>query len=95
MKISQQFSFPVLQVQKRLNDENTQLKQQIEQERRDHELALRLAHESNSSIEDLNTPQVKLIAHDVKSKKVTSDLAKFLVHWLSDIVITSGQVTLI
>ena len=58
MKISQQFSFPVLQVQKRLNDENTQLKQQIEQERRDHELALRLAHESNSSIEDLNTPQV-------------------------------------
>ena len=47
-----------LQVQKQLNEENSRLKQQIEQERRDHELALRLAHESNSSIEDLNTPQV-------------------------------------
>ena len=46
-------------MKKQLNEENTRLRQQIEQERRDHELALRLAHESNSSIEDLNTPQVR------------------------------------
>ena len=50
---------PSFQVKKQLNEENTRLRQQIEQERRDHELALRLAHESNSSIEDLNTPQVR------------------------------------
>ena len=40
-----------------LSEENMRLRQQIEQERRDRELALRRAQESNSSIEDLNTPQ--------------------------------------
>lgn len=32
--------------------EDAQYRQQLEQERRDHELALRLAHESNGQIED-------------------------------------------
>ena len=43
--------------QQPLSEENMRLRQQIEQERRDRELALRRAQESNSSIEDLNTPQ--------------------------------------
>ncbi len=47
-----------MEVQRKLNEENALLREQIEQERRDHELALRLAQESNSSIDDLHTPQL-------------------------------------
>ena len=42
-------------IQEQMNEENRRLKEQIEQERRDHELALRLAAESNSGVvEDSN-----------------------------------------
>ena len=37
-------------LQEQLNEENRRLREQIEQERRDHELALRLAAESNSTV---------------------------------------------
>ena len=47
-----------IKMQKQLNEEKTWMKQQIEQEKRDHELALRLAKEYNTSIENLSTPQV-------------------------------------
>lgn len=33
-------------------EEDSQYRQQLEQERRDHELALRLAQESNSTVDD-------------------------------------------
>lgn len=33
-------------------EEDNQYRQQLEQERRDHELALRLAQESNSQVDD-------------------------------------------
>ena len=49
-------------MQRKLNEENAMLREQIEQERRDHELALRLAQESNTSIDDLNTPQLKRVS---------------------------------
>jgi len=40
-------------LQEKLNEENRMLREQIEQERRDHELALRLARESKSGVDDL------------------------------------------
>ncbi len=36
-----------------MNTENVRLQEQLEQERRDHELALRLAAENNSSVDDI------------------------------------------
>lgn len=35
---------------------NSQFREQMEQERRDHELALRLAQETNGQVEDLSPP---------------------------------------
>jgi myosin-6 len=35
---------------------NSQFREQLEQERRDHELALRLAQETNGQVEDLSPP---------------------------------------
>ena len=40
-------------LQAEINSENIKLQEQLEQERRDHELALRLAAENNSSVEDI------------------------------------------
>jgi hypothetical protein len=39
--------------QAEMNTENVRLQEQLEQERRDHELALRLAAENNSSVDDI------------------------------------------
>ena len=36
-----------------MNSENLRMQDQLEQERRDHELALRLAAENNSSVDDI------------------------------------------
>lgn len=35
---------------------DSQFREQLEQERRDHELALRLAQETNGQVEDLSPP---------------------------------------
>lgn len=43
--------FPQAQLEKEAEEDN-QYRQQLEQERRDHELALRLAQESNSQVDD-------------------------------------------
>jgi myosin VI len=39
-----------------MEKENSKYREQIEQERRDHELALRLAQETHSQVEDISTP---------------------------------------
>ena len=41
------------QYQAEMNSENLRMQDQLEQERRDHELALRLAAENNSSVDDI------------------------------------------
>ena len=80
----------------KLNEENTRLKEQIEQERRDHELALRLAVESNSSIDDLQTPQLKRSSVTIPSyanKKY--DLSKWKYAELRDTINTSCDIELL
>lgn len=52
--------------------EDNQYRQQLEQERRDHELALRLAQESNSQVDDsplLMRKYVNQLVLDKKHKK--------------------------
>ena len=80
----------------KLNEENARLKEQIEQERRDHELALRLAVESNSSIDDLHTPQLKRSSATIPSyanKKY--DLSKWKYAELRDTINTSCDIELL
>ena len=43
----------MFQYQAEMNSENLRMQDQLEQERRDHELALRLAAENNSSVDDI------------------------------------------
>jgi|FrelakmetLWP11LW_1041352.scaffolds.fasta_scaffold598443_1 hypothetical protein len=45
-----------------MNSENLKLQEQLEQERRDHELALRLAAENNSSVEDIQVGFVTVMS---------------------------------
>ncbi len=85
-----------MEIQRHLNEENAKLREQIEQERRDHELALRLAQESNSSIDDLNTPQLKrsnpaLVAQSGKKY----DLSKWKYAELRDTINTSCDIDLL
>lgn len=47
--------------------EDTQYRQQLEQERRDHELALRLAQESNGQIDESPTLSRKYVDEDIYS----------------------------
>ena len=47
-------------LQAEINSENIKLQEQLEQERRDHELALRLAAENNSSVEDIQVWNTEL-----------------------------------
>jgi hypothetical protein len=45
-----------------MNSENLKLQEQLEQERRDHELALRLAAENNSSVEDIQVSYLTVMS---------------------------------
>lgn len=51
----------VVAIQAELEKDAARRREQIEQERRDHELALRLAAESNGIIDDISPPQARLL----------------------------------
>ncbi|KAG8337722.1 Unconventional myosin-VI [Homalodisca vitripennis] len=57
---------------------NTQFREQLEQERRDHELALRLAQETNGQVEDLSPPTRRLTGVQVINSASNSKLTRYL-----------------
>jgi myosin-6 len=90
------------ELQERLNDENRKLREQIEQERRDHELALRLAMESKSGVsgvDDLTTPptarSVAPANAVAKVKSAKYDLSNWKYAELRDTINTSCDIDLL
>merc|ERR1712020_369302 len=64
-------------LQAALNEENKRLREQIEQERRDHELALRLAAENNSTVvEDSITTSPTPANQQLKRSSMVQDQAQ-------------------
>lgn len=96
-------SAAALRLQEELTRENARLQQQIEQERRDHELALRLAHESNSTVdpEPLTTPQLALKRSEMVTQQRQRragnkyDLSKWKYAELRDTINTSCDIELL
>lgn len=88
-----------LSLQEKLNEENKMLREQIEQERRDHELALRLARESNSVVDDIQTPQLKRSANIMQQRQALAakkyDLSKWKYAELRDTINTSCDIDLL
>lgn len=93
-------------LQEKLNEENRLLREQIEQERRDHELALRLARESKSGVID-ETPNnaggkispISSTAAGVTSSKKSANSKYDLSNWkyaeLRDTINTSCDIELL
>ena len=94
-------------VQESLNEENKRLREQIEQERRDHELALRLAAENNSVVmEDSITPSPTPTNQQLKRSSMVQaqaqaratkkhDLSKWKYAELRDTINTSCDIELL
>ena len=94
-------------VQESLNEENKRLREQIEQERRDHELALRLAAENNSVVmEDSITPSPTPANQQLKRSSMVQaqaqaratkkhDLSKWKYAELRDTINTSCDIELL
>ena len=94
-------------VQESLNEENKRLREQIEQERRDHELALRLAAENNSVVmEDSVTPSPTPTNQQLKRSSMVQaqaqaratkkhDLSKWKYAELRDTINTSCDIELL
>ena len=94
-------------LQEALNEENKRLREQIEQERRDHELALRLAAENNSVVmEDSITPSPTPMNQQLKRSSVVQaqaqaratkkyDLSKWKYADLRDTINTSCDIELL
>ncbi|XP_064488667.1 unconventional myosin-VI-like isoform X2 [Ornithodoros turicata] len=68
--------------------------QQLEQESRDHELALRLAQENNSVVDDVITP-VLPVKSQTKNKDGKYDLSKWKYSELRDVINTSCDLELL
>ena len=90
------------ELQEKLNEENRKLREQIEQERRDHELALRLARESKSGVEELanTTPPRSLTETNSTSvsgpkTKTKYDLSNWKYAELRDTINTSCDIDLL
>uniref|UniRef100_A0A224Z3P3 Myosin VI n=1 Tax=Rhipicephalus zambeziensis TaxID=60191 RepID=A0A224Z3P3_9ACAR len=69
--------------------------QQIEQESRDHELALRLAQENNSVVEDVGTPVLPLRSQVRAKSEGKFDLSKWKYSELRDVINTSCDLELL
>lgn len=69
--------------------------QQIEQESRDHELALRLAQESNSVVEDVGTPVLPVRSQVRAKSEGKFDLSKWKYSELRDVINTSCDLELL
>ena len=94
-------------VQESLNEENKRLREQIEQERRDHELALRLAADNNSVVmEDSITPSPTPANQQLKRSSMVQaqaqaratkkhDLSKWKYAELRDTINTSCDIELL
>merc|ERR1719189_2876928 len=94
-------------VQESLNEENKRLREQIEQERRDHELALRLAADNNSVVmEDSVTPSPTPANQQLKRSSMVQaqaqaratkkyDLSKWKYAELRDTINTSCDIELL
>merc|ERR1712004_77892 len=94
------------EIQEKLNEENRKLNEENQQERRDHELALRLARESKSGVDDLvtsttpprslNENQVSPAATPVAQKsKAKYDLSNWKYAELRDTINTSCDIDLL
>ena len=92
------------ELQEKLNEENRKLREQIEQERRDHELALRLARESKSGVDELaNTTPPRSLNETNNSTSVSSgpkaktkyDLSNWKYAELRDTINTSCDIDLL
>jgi len=81
-------------LQDQMEHEESQFREQLEQERRDHELALRLAQETNGQVEDLSPPTRRSgrQAEPVNSKY---DLSKWKYSELRDTINTSCDIDLL
>ncbi len=82
-------------LQEQLADENRRLKEQIEQERRDHELALRLAKESKSGVDDITPPLPRSKAVMEARAKAKYDLSNWKYAELRDTINTSCDIELL
>lgn len=69
--------------------------QQIEQESRDHELALRLAQENNSVVEDVGTPVLPVRSQARAKSEGKFDLSKWKYSELRDVINTSCDLELL
>ncbi|XP_037520336.1 unconventional myosin-VI isoform X1 [Rhipicephalus sanguineus] len=69
--------------------------QQIEQESRDHELALRLAQENNSVVEDVGTPVLPVRSQVRAKSEGKFDLSKWKYSELRDVINTSCDLELL
>ncbi|XP_075553349.1 myosin heavy chain 95F jaguar isoform X3 [Dermacentor variabilis] len=69
--------------------------QQIEQESRDHELALRLAQENNSVVEDMGTPVLPVRSQVRAKSEGKFDLSKWKYSELRDVINTSCDLELL
>ncbi|XP_077539631.1 myosin heavy chain 95F jaguar [Haemaphysalis longicornis] len=69
--------------------------QQIEQESRDHELALRLAQENNSVVEDVGTPVLPVRSQGRAKSEGKFDLSKWKYSELRDVINTSCDLELL
>lgn len=72
-----------------MEKENSKYREQIEQERRDHELALRLAQETHSQVEDISTP----VRRQVTTLKLFSLLSLFYVYTICFVICILGGIS--
>jgi len=83
-------------MQKDLDNANAKLADQHEQERRDHELALRLAEEGGGLVEELPTPGLKRSSKSLEANSAKKyNLAKWKYAELRDTINTSCDIELL
>jgi len=83
-------------MQKDLENANAKLADQHQQERRDHELALRLAEESGDVVEELATPGLKRSSKSLEANSAKKyNLAKWKYAELRDTINTSCDIELL
>ncbi|XP_059475767.1 myosin heavy chain 95F isoform X2 [Neocloeon triangulifer] len=84
-------------LQAEMEKENSKFREQIEQERRDHELALRLAQETHSQVEDISAPVRR--SENVRAQQAANkgkyDLSKWKYSELRDTINTSCDIELL
>jgi myosin-6 len=83
-------------MQRELDTANARLAEQLEQERRDHELALRLAVESGGSVEELQLKRSSMVTAQREAAAAKKyDLAKWKYAELRDTINTSCDIELL